>query len=229
MYRSAQARRWLHVRLTGRHPGARHARWDAPARSQRRCATDSFTASSGRRRAAVGRLGRLFGLLLGGTVGGVGTVARGLLHRLLFLLLLLFEFALALLVLVIRLRHWILSVVAPRYSIVGGSVHCRRDRRDGGDRRAARVIRPGLRPFRAPVAPLQSWRSGGAPSSHLRQGSSRPMAASRPAAVCVQGRFCQGGSWRTCWLWPQASRATQWPSWSRWKPTMGRSIPGGRR
>ena len=38
-----------------------------------------------------------------------------------------------------------------------------------------------------------AWRSGGAPASHLTQGSKRPMALDRPSAVITQGRLLQGG------------------------------------
>jgi len=47
---------------------------------------------------------------------------------------------------------------------------------------------------------------------HSRQSSALPTMAARPSGVCTHGRTCQGGSWRTCWVWPHSSSATQWPS-----------------
>ena len=57
-------------------------------------------------------------------------------------------------------------------------------------------------------------------TSHLRQGSTWPRAFARPSCVTTHGRLVHGGSWRTCWLWPHSSSATQWRSSSWWKPTI---------
>src|SRR6516162_8133037 len=46
------------------------------------------------------------------------------------------------------------------------------------------------------------------------------MRPERPPGVATQGLVCQGGLWRTCTVWPQASSATQSPCSSRWKPTI---------
>ena len=59
-----------------------------------------------------------------------------------------------------------------------------------------------------------SW-SRGAPSSHFLHSRRKPSIDARPSSVSTHGRLNQGGLWRTCWLWPQASSATQSDNSSR--------------
>lgn len=46
-------------------------------------------------------------------------------------------------------------------------------------------------------------------SSHFLHSNITPNFSLRPSSVITQGRFCQGGLCRTCWVCPQARSATQ--------------------
>ena len=69
----------------------------------------------------------------------------------------------------------------------------------------------------------RSSQSLGAPWSHFLQDSTAPSLDDRPSGVTTQGRLVQGGLWRTCWLCPHSSSATQSFCSSTWNPTILRS------
>jgi len=52
--------------------------------------------------------------------------------------------------------------------------------------------------------------------AHQPQGKRLPSLMWRCSGSSTQSRFCQGGRWRTCWVWPQDKTATQSPC-SSWR------------
>ncbi|AZE15404.1 hypothetical protein C4K09_0924 [Pseudomonas chlororaphis subsp. aureofaciens] len=50
------------------------------------------------------------------------------------------------------------------------------------------------------------------PCAHQPQAKGWPIFSRRLCGSRIQARDCQGGWWRRCWVWPQDSSTTQWPS-----------------
>jgi uncharacterized protein YeaO (DUF488 family) len=89
---------------------------------------------------------------------------------------------------------------------------------ESGAAQQERCARPTPGSTRSPAAPR-----AGPPGSHSGHPRGVPNLAVRPSCSITQGRSWKGGRWRTCWVWPQDSSATQSPSASRRNPVIERS------